>query len=91
MTTAINNRILEQNLIIESITLLDGVTPDEEVQYKLGREVWQVQGVGIGAPVMVFYNERRVWSTYPLIDVKMDEEKVVLTDRKSIYTFKRKA
>lgn len=92
MTTAIEKTgILEQHLIIESITLVDGVTLDEQVQYKVGREILRIKGSGIGERACVAYYDNRSWVTYALTDVSIDEEKVVLTDRQSIYTFKRKA
>lgn len=78
----------DEKLIIESITLLDGITPDEEVQYKVGRDVAKLAGV-IGCRFIVFYNEKRGWRTNPVVNVEENAEKVVIKDNISIYTFKK--
>lgn len=82
--------LFEENLIIESITLLDGVTPDESVQYKVGREVLHVKGKGEGHRFGVFYNEERVWFTLPVDSIHKEDQLLVLKDSKSIYTFRKK-
>lgn len=76
-------------LVIKSITLLDGKTPDERVQYKVGREVAKVVGGGMGCPFFVFYDEKRGWRTNPVDSIEEDEEKLVLKDNLSIYTFNK--
>lgn len=78
----------DEKLIIESITLLDGITPDEAVQYKVGRDVAKLAGV-IGSRFIVFYNEERGWRTNPVENVEENAEKVVIKDNISIYTFKK--
>jgi hypothetical protein len=79
--------IEERSLVIESITLLDGVTPDESVQYKVGRDVFKLVGSGIGTPCFVFYDENRGWRTNPIKAMENKENKIVLKDNLSIYTF----
>lgn len=82
--------LFEENLVIESITLLDGVTPDESVQYKVGREVLQVKGKGEGHRIGVFYDESRAWFTFPIESIQKNNERLILRDNRSIYTFKKK-
>ncbi|PLS19575.1 hypothetical protein CVD28_03920 [Bacillus sp. M6-12] len=79
----------ETPLLIENITLPDGVTPDERVQYKIGREVFKLIGAGLGCPFFVFYDENRGWRTNPVSSIEEDEEKIVLKDNLSVYTFKK--
>lgn len=83
--------LLEENLVIKSITLLDGMTPDEGVQYKVGREVSQVKGKGEGHRIGVFYNESRVWYTFPIQSIRKTDECLVLQDNRSIYTFRKRS
>lgn len=78
----------DEKLIIESITLLDGITPQEEIQYKIGKEVEKLVGV-IGCRFIVFYNEKRGWITNPVENVEDNAEKVVIKDNISIFTFKK--
>lgn len=82
-------QLKEENLVIESITLLDGVTPDPDVQYKVGRNVAKIVSEGIGSFGHVFYDERKVWRTFPLQQMENSSEKVILTDKRSIYTFSK--
>lgn len=83
--------LFEEDLVIESITLIDGVTPDENVQYKVGRDVSYVKGNGEGHRIGIFYSETRAWFTFPIESIKNHKERLVLQDNRSIYTFRKRS
>lgn len=90
METVVDKQIIfERNLLIESITLLDGVTPDEEVQYKVGRNVDAVVKEEYGQLARVFYNWKRFWDTFEVQHVENTSDKLIVTDIRSIYTFSK--
>lgn len=84
-----DQEVVEQNLVIESITLLDGVTPDPDVQYKVGRAVEKVIKREGWTVAKVYYNESRYWKTFVIEMIENSTEKLVFTDSVSIYTFSK--
>lgn len=79
----------ERNLVIESIMELDGVTPEEKYQYRIGRSVAGVNSRGEGFPAFVYYPDDRVWRTNLLERVTITDDHLIIADNKAIYTFKR--